>query len=132
MIDVEAISAAWSKDTSSVPEEWSKQNRARGQCAVTACLVQKLTDGTLVRCVVTKPDGSDESHYATRVEGDIVIDLTDTQFPDGCNFSAWEDRDREYVLGYPETRRRYDVLLRRYNEVRTIQDVRDKGTGLGP
>jgi hypothetical protein len=33
------LKKAWSKETSSVPDQWSKFNPALGQCAVTALAV---------------------------------------------------------------------------------------------
>jgi hypothetical protein len=50
----------------------------------------------------------DESHYWNRVNGED-IDLTREQFPD---FTVSDVRvaSRDYVLSYPETRRRYELL----------------------
>jgi hypothetical protein len=125
--DVDVIRRAWSKETSANPAEWSKTNPARGQCAVTALVVQAVSEGKLIRTTVTLPDGTTESHYANLVGHGVIIDLTDEQFPAGSTFAAWEERDRDYVLSFPDTVRRYNVLTRRLNEVRTIEVVKDHG-----
>jgi hypothetical protein len=57
------------------------------------------------------------------IEHDIIFDLTDSQFPEGTTFGPWEERTREYVLGFPETNARYMALCRRLNEVRTVEKV---------
>lgn len=122
-LDVALIRRAWNASTSASPEEWSKDNVARGQCAITALLVQDCLEGTLIRTVATKPDGSEESHYANLLEHDVIFDLTDSQFPPGTEFGPWEERTREYVLSFEPTRERYAALLRRCNELRTLDKV---------
>ena len=37
-----AIRASWSRETSDDPDEWTEENPARGQCAVTSLLVREL------------------------------------------------------------------------------------------
>lgn len=98
-------------------------NRARGQCAVTACIIQDCMDGRLIRTVATLPDGSTESHYANLIDHDVIVDLTEDQFPEGTTFGPWEERARDYVLSYPRTRERYLTLVRRLNEIRTLERV---------
>jgi hypothetical protein len=124
MLDVVAIQRAWNKMTSATPEQWSPRNRARGQCAVTALLVQDCIGGILVRTMATLPDGTSESHYATMddVSG-VIFDLTEVQFPEGTTFGPWESREREYVLSFDPTAERYQLLLQRVNEVQTIERV---------
>lgn len=108
-----AIREAWCRETSSTPGEWTEDNPALGQCAVTALVVQDLLGGKLLRCEV---DG--ESHYFNVLEDGEGIDLTFEQFlgsaapgDEGPSLiTASEERDREYVLSHPSTRVRYEML----------------------
>jgi hypothetical protein len=84
------------------------ENPARGQCAVTALIVQEHLGGELVRCEC--PGGS---HYYNRLEDGTEIDVTREQFGDGFVPRDVESRPRAYVLSFPETRRRYEALRRR-------------------
>lgn len=126
-IDVEAIRRAWNRATSASPEKWSRQNTARGQCAVTACAVQDMIGGMLVRTLAALPDGTEESHYANMDGNGVMLDLTDSQFPKGTEFSPWEERTREYVLSFAPTLERYLLLTRRIAEVQTLDMVKSVG-----
>ena len=44
----EAIRSAWDRETSDDPDQWSAENPARGQCAVTALLVRALLGGDIL------------------------------------------------------------------------------------
>ena len=44
----QAIRAAWGRETSDDPDDWSETNTARGQCAVTALLVRELLGGDIL------------------------------------------------------------------------------------
>lgn len=94
---------AWCRETSSVPEEWSQENPARGQCVPTALVLQDLLGGILLRGVV-----GEESHYWNMLPEGAEIDMTIVQYgepaPTPLNI---EMRSREYVLSYPETATRY-------------------------
>lgn len=126
-LDVSIIRRSWNRATSATPELWSMFNRARGQCAITACVVQDCIGGTIVRTVAMLPDGSEESHYATIHDHGVIIDLTESQFPTDTVFGPWEERTREYVLGFAGTRSRYDKMVRRLNELRTLERVQKIG-----
>jgi len=126
-LDVAAIRLAWNRSTSASPEQWSARNRARGQCAITACVVQDCLGGRIIRTEATLPGGNTESHYANLLEHDVILDLTESQFPEGTVFGSWEERTREYVLGFPTTNARYLRLVQRLNELRTLQKVQAAG-----
>lgn len=98
----------WAAATSSDPERWSPENPAWGQCAVTALLVQDLVGGELLRANV-----KGTSHYWNRDWKGTEIDLTREQFGSNVRVGTGELRDRDYVLSFPETRRRYNQLRRR-------------------
>ena len=106
MIDlVPFIRAAWSRETSATPQEWSLENPARGQCAVTALLVQDTHGGDLLRGVVCG-----ESHYWNRLPKGQILDLTLEQFKGAESPSEFVVRERAYVLGFEATRLRYEAL----------------------
>jgi hypothetical protein len=81
--DVEAaIRAAWSIDTCDPTDvaQWSPANPSRGQCAVTALVVQDLMGGQLLEAEVLFEDGSRQGfHYWNRLAGGDV-DFTREQF----------------------------------------------------
>jgi len=82
-----------------------------GQCAVTALIVQDFFGGDLLRAAV-----GESSHYWNRTSDHGEIDLTRDQFGPGVQLPAGEVRDRAHVLSFPDTRRRYDLLLRRIQD----------------
>jgi hypothetical protein len=104
----EALKSAWSPETSADPEHWTLDNPARGQCAVTALVVQDEFGGDLIRATV-----DDVSHYWNRLPDGAEIDLTRRQFREDATYGAGEVRDREYVLSFPDTANRYWLLRRR-------------------
>lgn len=111
------LQAAWSAETSSDPK-WSEQNRALGQCAVTALIVQDYFAGDIVNSVATHKNGEKVSHYFNVID-DEVIDLTRQQFPDTVTFSDPAPKTgeyattRDYMLSYPMTQQRYELLKQR-------------------
>ena len=99
------IRSAWSAETSADPTRWTATNPAWGQCAVTALVVQDELGGQLERTVI-----SGISHYFNRLPNGQVVDLTFDQFDQPEASGTVESRDRSYVLGFPDTRRRYHLL----------------------
>jgi hypothetical protein len=100
-----AIRHAWAADTS-IDSEWSVTCPARGQCAVTALVIQDYLGGQLIRAEV-----EGVSHYWNRVKGGEV-DLTRDQFTQFVP-TAVAIRSRRYVLAFPDTIRRYKTLKER-------------------
>lgn len=101
---VNKIEKAWCRETSATPGQWSNENPAAGQCAVTALIVQDLYGGTLMRGIV-----NGESHYWNRV-GHFELDLTASQFGFGFSRESVCTRERDYVLSFEATRKRYEYL----------------------
>ncbi len=62
---------AWSIETSS---KWTKENPARGQCGVTALVVQDLLNGDIVKTPLTEG-----WHFYNVIEGNRY-DFSDSQF----------------------------------------------------
>ena len=82
--DIEApIRSSWSEKTCDPVDvaEWSAENPARGQCAVTALVVQDLLGGELLLADVHNADGSLQGvHYWNRFANGVEVDLTREQF----------------------------------------------------
>ncbi len=112
-----ALHKSWSADTSSA-SGWTEANSAKGQCAVTACVVQDYLGGYILNTVATLPDDQTVSHYFNIVDGK-TIDLTRQQFPEGTIFTKPAEKrgryssTREYCLSYESTRLRYESLRSR-------------------
>jgi hypothetical protein len=111
-----ALRTSWSVHTSSEPGDWGPENPARGQCAVTALVVQDHLGGHLLRA-----DTSKGSHYWNRLPDGTEVDLTREQFAGDFSAGSVEERDRDYVLSFPETRSRYNRL--RASVVRELQTI---------
>ncbi|MFC9998213.1 hypothetical protein [Nocardia sp. NPDC127526] len=116
----DALKDAWSADTSA-SSDWTEQNRAKGQCAVTACVVQDYLGGEILNTVATLPGGKTVSHYFNLIDGKNV-DLTDEQFPSGTTFTEPKPKHgkyastRDYCLSNDHTNQRYEVLRVRVAE----------------
>jgi hypothetical protein len=71
LVDIErVIRSGWSEQTCDpvALAEWSTDNPARGQCAVTALVVQDLLGGELLLAEVRNADGSRQGlHYWNRL-----------------------------------------------------------------
>lgn len=78
-----AIVASWSIETCDpvdVPD-WSESNPARGQCGVTALVVNDLLGGELLVAEVRFSEGSRQGvHYWNRLPSGEELDLTREQF----------------------------------------------------
>jgi hypothetical protein len=82
----ELIRSCWSAETCDPVDlaDWSPSNPARGQCAVTALVVQDLLGGDLLLAQVHHDDGSHQGvHFWNRLQGGLEIDLTREQFHAG-------------------------------------------------
>jgi hypothetical protein len=105
-----ALLDSWGADTAK--GEWKEDIPALNQCAVTALIVQDYFGGELLRC----PLDDGDSHYWNLTENLGEIDLTFSQFA----YTKQQDipnetivRPREYVLSFPDTLKRYEILRER-------------------
>lgn len=80
-----AIRASWSAETCDpVDLPWSRSNPAKGQCSVTALVLNDLLGGELLLAEVRNADGSRQGvHYWNRLPSGQQIDLTREQFRHG-------------------------------------------------
>src|SRR3989338_958114 len=123
----QAIQKSWWMDTSADMENWSEDNPAWGQCAVTALTVQDFLGGEILRLDLTKhPDPKVavmRSHYFNRINGEM-LDVSSDQFGDINRFYAFRSsngiivRNRHYFLKNQDTRSRYAHL--RYNVAKLL------------
>lgn len=126
-LELEAIRDAWSNGTAALntPKD---AHPARGQCAVTALLVQEWFGGELLRAVVEMPDGSTESHYWNRITGMGEIDLTREQYPADYPIPRGEVvlRSRllegERAVSAKTAERYYTLSLRAYKALEANRD----------
>ena len=83
---LDVLLEAWCKETAAplVQDAWSPRNPARGQCAVTALVVQDIFGGSIVRADLGKL-GSHYWNVIERCQHDVAIDLTRRQFPSGLS-----------------------------------------------
>ena len=114
----EILSKVWVEETSSDPANWTAENPAWRQCAVTALVVNDYFGGRLLWASAKLPDGKEISHYFNELETGEVVDLTRAQFPEGTIIPEGIDKKKEfattrdYVLSYPVTVQRYTLLQR--------------------
>jgi hypothetical protein len=111
-----ALASAWAPETSYDPIGWSQRNPAWGQCAVTALIVQDYCGGTLISGEV-----NGVPHYWNRLPTDEDLDLTLIQFGRDARHSRADLCDRDFVLSYPDTVRRYHQLQDRVTSRLTTQ-----------
>ena len=117
----EAIQNSWCKETSSDPENWTIENPAWGQCAVTALIISDYLGGKLVWAEAKLPDGRAISHYFNNIRHHET-DLTRRQFPEGTLIPEGIDKKKEhattkdYVLSFPATQQRYHILNQKVEE----------------
>jgi len=102
------ISGCWNRQTSYDPGKWSTGNRAWGQCAVTALVMQDLFGGVILRGFVNGIE-----HYWNRLPNESEVDLTRAQFPTITEVSGVAPVSREFILASDWTTRRYEDLRRR-------------------
>lgn len=86
LIEIEtAIRSSWSRETADPAQPgWLPDNPARGQCAVTALVVNDLCGGEVLIAEAWNADGSRQGyHYWNRLAGGLELDLTREQFYEG-------------------------------------------------
>ncbi|MDG4801019.1 hypothetical protein [Micromonospora sp. WMMD980] len=108
------VRASWTADTCDPHDlpHWHPGNPARGQCGVTALVVQDLLGGDLVLGEVFVGDTKVGYHYWNRLPDGDEVDLTADQFHPGEVVVGAEVRRRP--PGAPRRgRQQYELLRRR-------------------
>lgn len=115
----EALRQSWSAETSSDLNNWTPENPAWGQCAVTGCIVQDYCGGNLLRAffdIIHNEKILNVSHYWNQLLDGSEVDLTREQFAENTIVPTGTIKERSYVLSYPDTVRRYEILKPRVEE----------------
>ena len=105
------LSEIWCAETCAprMRNEWSSENKTRGQCSVTAFLLQDLFGGE-VRGV---PLGDGNYHCFNVVDG-CVFDLTSEQFGGrALSYTDCPEQTRDVHFAKEEKRLRYELLRAR-------------------
>ena len=112
-----AVRAAWGEDTCDpVDLPWSTDNPAKGQCGVTALVINDLLGGDLMSAKVFFPDGTQQGWHTWNVFADgFEVDLTLEQFRAG---EVVQPPERIVRAPGPPTRtpERYEALRARVLE----------------
>lgn len=110
---IKALTASWSKDTAyrKDAENWTPQNPALGQCAITALLFNEFFGGRIYGGI------SDTGilHYWNKKFG-IKFDLTKQQFPSKMRFKNTKCWTRKELLSSGNVAERYEILRSRVIE----------------
>lgn len=114
-----ALEKSWSKETCypELRDEWSPDNPALGQCAVTSLVVQDYFGGKLLYC-------KHQHHYWNKISSGEEVDFTRDQFPEGAKICLDEIKERKYLLNSEsskkaQTPQRYEILKERVdNEIK--------------
>jgi len=93
-----ALQASWGSDTSDDRDIWRLDNRARGQCAVTAKVVQDCYGGTLPIASVLSDGESVEAHCWNVLPSGEHVDLTASQ--SGSDYEIGEAIEKEPVVDH--------------------------------
>ena len=106
------LELSWNKNTCtpSMQDSWDENNKALGQCAVTALIVNDFLGGRIMRCMCESG-----SHYYNIIN-EHIIDLTSSQFKQTPDYDEGEKRAREYLLSNEDTKKRYLLLLKEVKE----------------
>ena len=113
-----ALRKSWSQETAFDANDWLPENPARGQCVVSALVVQDYLGGDLQRFEV-QGNGFFETHYVNLLDG-VVIDTTASQYsalsvtltPTPTDLKGFASI-REKRLADNSTRERYELLGKR-------------------
>lgn len=104
------LSDIWCAETCAprMRREWSRENKTKGQCSITAFLAQDIFGGK----VYGIPLGDGNVH-CYNVVGDCVFDLTSEQFGDRAGELVYENNPEQFREDHfkkEEKMRRYEYL----------------------
>ncbi len=109
-----ALYRSWDIDTTYLPETWTEENQAHGQCAVSSLVIQDRLGGELLKGVVDA-EGERIIHYWNLLDfGEF--DSTWDQFPKDSVVSIKIPAVREDLLGSRWMNERYKRLSSRVED----------------
>jgi len=111
------LKKSWSKKTChpAIRKDWTLENPAIGQCAITALIVHDYFGGELLYC-------KHHHHYWNRLPDNNEIDLTRCQFPKDIKICIDEVKQRGFNLKNKydkeaKTLKRYKILKRQVENI---------------
>ncbi len=111
-----AIKQSWDKDTCypKLADQWTAENPALGQCAVTALIIQHYFNGEILYCEHT-------NHYWNKLPDGKKIDLTKMQFAKDTKICQDKIKSRDEILNsqsaiQAKTAQRYQLLKQRIEQ----------------
>jgi len=102
-----ALRKSWSAETSFLQDQWNESNPSRGQCAVTALVIQDYLGGEILKCTVVTDN---DKHFFNVLDNGDEIDFTREQYESNEKFGDKEIADRKKILSHPGTQQRYVAL----------------------
>jgi len=109
----DALSKIWCAETCAprLRGEWTKENKTKGQCSITAFLAQDIFGGKVYGIPL-----EDGNFHCYNVIGDCRFDLTSEQFGEKAEELVYDDKheqSREVHFAKEEKRLRYEMLKKR-------------------
>ena len=109
------LSKIWCKDTCAprMRDEWSPNNKTKGQCSISAFLAQDIFGGDVYGIAL-----EDGNFHCFNVVGDYVFDLTSEQFlPNKLNYNKVVIQSRDVHFVKTEKKARYEYLKEKLLEM---------------
>lgn len=111
-----ALSEIWCADTCAprLRSEWTKDNKTKGQCSITAFLVQDIFGGKVYGIPL-----KDGNYHCYNVIGECCFDLTSEQFGEKAKELIYENNPEQYRevhFAKEEKRLRYEKLCKMLKE----------------
>lgn len=108
----DALSEIWCAETCAprLRSEWTKENKTKGQCSITAFLVQDIFGGRVYGIPL-----KDGNYHCYNVIGKCCFDLTSEQFGEKAKELVYENNPeqfREVHFAKEEKRLRYEKLCK--------------------
>lgn len=112
----DALSEIWCAETCAprLRSEWTKENKTKGQCSITAFLVQDIFGGRVYGIPL-----EDGNYHCYNVIGECCFDLTSEQFGERAKELIYENNPeqfREVHFAKEEKRQRYEKLCKMLKE----------------
>ncbi len=114
------LSEVWCAETCAprMRSEWSPDNKTKGQCSITAFLMQDIYGGKVLG--VPLDDGN---YHCFNVVGDCVFDLTSEQFGSiRLQYDDCPEQLREVHFAKEEKRERYELLKNMLEKIKPSRD----------
>ncbi len=112
------LSEVWCAETCAprMRGEWSHDNKTKGQCSITAFLMQDIFGGKVLG--VPLDDGN---YHCFNVVGDCVFDLTSEQFGSvRLDYSDCPEQLREVHFAKQEKHQRYELLKEKLEKIKPV------------